>query len=156
MITSFDPCYEILLLPAYRSACSCEITTHRGTCQHFHNFIFIIIIIIIIIYLDCKWVCTRWQWSTITHTTQNNTPHSKKHTTQNCKNNKGHTAHNKYNYNTNTITNTIHTQIQYKYNLPVSVNTLCSHSLTNHMYFSAHQGNTTKEGFTLVIPHRNV
>jgi hypothetical protein len=37
----------------------------------------------------------------ITHITQNNTPRSKKHSTQNYTNNKGHTTRNEYNYNYN-------------------------------------------------------
>ena len=32
-----------------------------------------IIIIIIIIIINCKWVCTRWQWYYNTQKTQNNT-----------------------------------------------------------------------------------
>jgi hypothetical protein len=44
----------------------------------------------------------------ISHITQNNIPHSNKHSTQNYTNNKGHTAHNEYNANTSTTTtNTI-------------------------------------------------
>jgi hypothetical protein len=51
-------------------------------------------------YLNCKWVFTRWQCTTIrhntqiTHITQNNTPDSNKHSTQNYTNNEGHTTHN--------------------------------------------------------------
>jgi hypothetical protein len=48
----------------------------------------------------------------ITHVTQNGTPHSNKHSTQNYTNNKGHTTHNEYNANTITATtNTITTTI---------------------------------------------
>jgi hypothetical protein len=51
----------------------------------------------IIIYLNCKWVCTRWQWyynktTQIAHITQNVTPHSNKHSTRNYINTKGHTT----------------------------------------------------------------
>jgi hypothetical protein len=69
-------------------------------------------------YLNCKWVSTRWQCTTIrhntqiTHITQNNTPHSNNHSTQNYTNNKGHTTHNEYNANTiTTTTNTIQLQL---------------------------------------------
>ena len=50
-----------------------------------------IIIIIIIIIINCKWVCTRWQWY---YNTQNNTyTHSEQ-------------------YTTHKITNTTHTKLQ--------------------------------------------
>ena len=45
----------------------------------------IIIIIIIIIIINCKWVCTRWQWyyntqySTILYNTQKTNTHSKQY-----------------------------------------------------------------------------
>jgi hypothetical protein len=60
-----------------------------------------------VIYLNCKWVFTRWQCTTIRHNTQIThitqiTHHTQtKHSTQNDTNNKGHTTHNEYNYNCN-------------------------------------------------------
>jgi hypothetical protein len=59
----------------------------------------------IIIYLNCKWVFTRWQCTTIRHNTQITHNAQTKHSTQNYTNNKGHTTHNEY--NANTITTTI-------------------------------------------------
>ena len=42
----------------------------------------IIVIIIIIIIINCKWVCSRWQWYYNTQKTQNNIhTHSKQYTT---------------------------------------------------------------------------
>jgi hypothetical protein len=55
----------------------------RFPCLYFlwENFV---LFIYLFIYLNCKWVFTRWQWyynktqhtNTVTHITQNNTPHS--------------------------------------------------------------------------------
>jgi hypothetical protein len=51
-------------------------------------------IIIIIIIIDCKWLCTLWQWYYSTQETENNTyTHSKQ-------------------YKTHKITNTVHTKLQ--------------------------------------------
>jgi hypothetical protein len=71
---------------------------------------YFIIIIIIIIYLNCKWGFARWQCTAIRHNTQiahitqNNTPHSNKHSTQTPQNNNGQTTHNECNANTITTT----------------------------------------------------
>jgi hypothetical protein len=64
--------------------------------------------IIIIIYLNCKWVFTRWQCTTIRHNTQITHHTQTKHSTQNytqwmqCKYNYNY---NKYNYNYNKYNN---------------------------------------------------
>jgi hypothetical protein len=62
----------------------------------------VIIIIIIIIKLNCKWVCTRWQWyyNKTQHTkiyivSQKKTHHAQiEHSTQSYTNNKGHNEYN--------------------------------------------------------------
>jgi hypothetical protein len=78
--------------------------------QHFHGKT----AIIIIIYLNCKWVYTRWQCTTIkhntqiTHHTQTITAHKATQTIKDTVYTMKHTTYNEYNYNaTNTIKTTI-------------------------------------------------
>ena len=85
---------------------STSFILHISHCKD--NSLLLLLLLLLLLFINCKWVCTWWQWH---YNTQYNTVHkkhkithtqSKQYTTQNYKHNAQKDKHNTQNYKHNT------------------------------------------------------